>query len=163
MWRRILLSTLIIAPVGTALHFVYEWTGGNAVAGIFAPLNESTWEHLKLAFWPMLLLAPVQRRWYRNPPGWLPATAIRALSAPLLIIALFYGYVAILGTHHLPLDIGLFVLSVFGGEVLGHLVMERRCSRGVRAAALTAIVLMVAVFVAFSVRRPPGFLFAPPS
>lgn len=163
MWRRILLSTLVIAPIGTALHFAYEWTGRNAIAAILAPLNESTWEHLKLAFWPMLLFAPVQRRWYRNPPGWLPATAIRTISAPLLIIALFYGSVAILGTHHLPLDIGLFVLSVFGGEVLGHLVMERHFSRGARTAAVAAVVLMMAVFVAFSVRRPPGFLFSPPS
>ena len=160
MWRRILLSTLIIAPIGTALHFVYPWTGHNAFAGIFAPLNESTWEHLKLAFWPMLLLAPVQRRMYRHPPGWLPATAIRTISAPLLILALFHGYTAILGTHQLLLDIGVFVLSVFGGETLGHLVMERRFSRRARVAAGTAILLMAGSFVAFSLRAPPGVLFA---
>ena len=162
MWRRILLSTLIIAPIGTALHFVYQLTGGNAIAGIVAPLNESTWEHLKLAFWPMLLLAPVQRRMYGDPPGWLPATAVRTISAPLLIIVLFYGYTAILGTHQLVLDIGVFVLSVFGGETLGHLLMERRFSRRGRAVAGAAIVAMAAALVTFSYRPPPGVLFAPP-
>lgn len=160
MWRRILLSTLIIAPMGTALHFAYQWTGRNAFAGIFAPLNESTWEHLKLAFWPMLLLAPVQRRIYGNPPGWLPATAIRTIAAPLLIIVLFHGYTAILGTHLLLLDIGVFVLSVFGGETFGHLVMKRRFSRRARAVAGVAIVLMAGSFVAYSLRAPPGVLFA---
>ena len=162
MWRRILVSTLIVVPLGTALHFVYQWTGRNAIAGIFSPLNESTWEHLKLAFWPMLLLAPLHRRMYGDPPGWLPATAIRTISAPLLIIVLFHGYTAILGTHQLPLDIVVFMVSVFGGETLGHLVMERRFARGIRAAAAAAIMLMAGALVAFSLRRPPGVLFVPP-
>ena len=36
---------------GTLLHFVYEWFGGNVWAVIGA-VNESTWEHLKLLYFP---------------------------------------------------------------------------------------------------------------
>ena len=35
---------------GVLLHFLYEWTGYNYLVSIIAPVNESTWEHLKLLF-----------------------------------------------------------------------------------------------------------------
>jgi len=48
--------------VGSALHFVFDWTGGWRPAALFAAVNESIWEHLKLAFWPGLA-------WALVPPG----------------------------------------------------------------------------------------------
>ena len=47
---------IFIAIVGTLLHFVYDWSGQNPAVGIIAPVSESTWEHLKLLFFPFLLL-----------------------------------------------------------------------------------------------------------
>jgi hypothetical protein len=161
--RRALLSALVAIPLGVALHYVYDWTGEHPVAGVFAALNESTWEHLKLAFWPMLLLAPFHWWLYDRPAGWLPATAVRVVCAPLLIIALFYGYTAILGTHHLPLDLAVFALSVIGGEILGHVVMERRTPRWLDGLAGVVILLMIGAMVAFSFAPPDWFLFEPPA
>ena len=46
--------TLIL---GTLLHFLYEWTGYNYLVGFISPVNESTWEHLKLLFFPVLFLS----------------------------------------------------------------------------------------------------------
>lgn len=37
---------------GTLLHFVFEWSNGNKLAALFAPVNESVWEHMKLLFFP---------------------------------------------------------------------------------------------------------------
>ena len=161
--RRALFSALAVIPVGVALHYVYDWTGEHPVAGIFSALNESTWEHLKLAFWPMLVLAPFHWFLYDRPRGWLPATAVRVVTAPLLIIVLFYGYTAILGTHHLPLDLTVFALSVIGGELLGHRIMESRMPRWLHALAAVVILLMVVAMVTFSFSPPDWFLFEPPS
>ena len=44
---------------GTLLHFVYEWSGGNRVIAAFSAINESTWEHMKLLFFPALLFTAV--------------------------------------------------------------------------------------------------------
>ena len=46
---------VFVIIAGTLLHFVYHWTGQNRIVGLFSPVNESTWEHLKLLFTPMLL------------------------------------------------------------------------------------------------------------
>jgi len=40
--------------VGSLLHFVYKWSGSHPLVAIIAAVNESTWEHLKLGFWPLL-------------------------------------------------------------------------------------------------------------
>ena len=36
--------------LGTLLHFVFDWSGGNVAAALFSAVNESIWEHMKLLF-----------------------------------------------------------------------------------------------------------------
>ena len=45
--------------LGTLLHFLYHWTGENGFIATFSATNESVWEHLKLVFFPMLVLGIV--------------------------------------------------------------------------------------------------------
>ena len=43
-----IIGTFFIIIAGSLLHFVYEWTGYSDIMGLFTPVNESVWEHLKL-------------------------------------------------------------------------------------------------------------------
>ena len=52
---------LFVCAAGTALHFLYQWSGESVAAAPFAAVNESVWEHMKLLFWPMLLWAGAER------------------------------------------------------------------------------------------------------
>ncbi len=52
-----IISFIIASLLGVIFHFIYGWSGENAVAGLFFPVNESTWEHLKLIFFPILLVS----------------------------------------------------------------------------------------------------------
>ena len=46
---------IFVSIVGTLSHFLYDWLGKNLVVGIFCPVNESPWEHLKLLFFPFAI------------------------------------------------------------------------------------------------------------
>ena len=48
-------STIFVMILGTLLHFTYEWFGENLFIASFSAVNESTWKHLKLLFFPMLI------------------------------------------------------------------------------------------------------------
>ncbi len=48
-----------VSLAGTLLHFLYDRTKSN-LAALFSGINESTWEHMKLLFFPLLLFAIVQ-------------------------------------------------------------------------------------------------------
>ena len=51
----IIFSGIFVMILGTLLHFTYEWSGNNTFVAAFSAVNESTWEHLKLLFYPMFL------------------------------------------------------------------------------------------------------------
>lgn len=56
--RKIEITAFIAACIlGVLFHFVYDWTGKNPAAAAFFPVNESTWEHLKLVFFPIMILS----------------------------------------------------------------------------------------------------------
>lgn len=44
-----------ISALGTFLHFAYELSGKLFIVGLYCPVNESPWEHMKLIFTPSVL------------------------------------------------------------------------------------------------------------
>ena len=55
-----IIVAILIIIIGTLLHFTYEWSGENNFVASFSAVNESTWEHLKLVFFPMLILGIIE-------------------------------------------------------------------------------------------------------
>ena len=52
-----IIGIIFVLLTGTLAHFLYDWTGNNHIVGLFTPINESIWEHMKLLFFPMLIYA----------------------------------------------------------------------------------------------------------
>ena len=48
---------LFTSVLGTLSHFFYEWSGDSTFIGLVCPISESAWEHMKLLFFPALLLS----------------------------------------------------------------------------------------------------------
>lgn len=93
-----LISFLISSLLGTLFHFVYEWSGNNFFVGLFFPVNESTWEHLKLVFLPILLVSVSEYFIGRIQREDFPCIKLRsALLGMLVIVVLFYTYTGVLG------------------------------------------------------------------
>lgn len=55
-----IIGVFFVLAAGSLAHFLYDWTGSNAIAGLFVPVNESVWEHMKLLFFPMLLYCALE-------------------------------------------------------------------------------------------------------
>ncbi len=163
MKRRAFLSAVVVIAAGSLLHFAWEWSGRSALVAVFAATNESTWEHLKLAFWPALAITPIQRALYGPLPGWLPATAIRCILPSCMIVALFHGYTAVLDGHHLAADLAIFAVSILAGEFLGHAVLAHRFGLKVRTGATVLVVFATVLFSTLTFNPPDSFLFEAPS
>ena len=72
-----LISFLVISIVGTLLHFVYEWSNHNKIVSLFAAVNESTWEHIKIALTPMFLWGLYDGYVYGFSPNYFLAKSIK--------------------------------------------------------------------------------------
>ena len=60
IWLWQLVGFAFCSLAGTLLHFLYEWTGESIFASPFSGVNESTWEHMKLLYFPLLVFAVIQ-------------------------------------------------------------------------------------------------------
>lgn len=51
----IILSAAFAFGLASIFHFAYDWLGENLFAGLFFPINESVFEHLKLTLYPLAI------------------------------------------------------------------------------------------------------------
>lgn len=149
---------------GTIAHFVYEWTGGSFLAGLFFPVNESTWEHMKLIYFPMLLYGIFMNgRLKKEYPAVTSALSAGILLGTLLIPVIFYTYSGILGRNYLSLDIATFVLSI----LLAFFAVYRLTLSGSLVSCASWFVWLVVLielgFLLFSYMPPAIGLFQNPS
>lgn len=157
--RQILVGVPVLFVVGALFHFLYQFSGGALLVGLFAPVNESVWEHLKLVLWPMALwwvggYLWASRRWEIDAPAWFAATLAAVLTAQVTIVLLFYFYTGAFGVESLGADVLLFFLAVLLGQIVG----LRLYQRGSGVSALVPLALLAALLVLFAV-----FTLVPPN
>lgn len=118
---------VLIVISGSLLHFTYEASGEKWWVGIFSAMNESVWEHLKLAFWPAAAWTFIQHSLMpSSSPNFWPAKALALLLMPALIAVGYYAYAGALGRHLLMLDIILFCLAIAIGQLAAFAVQRSR-------------------------------------
>ena len=101
------------AVLGTLSHFFYQWSGENPLVAFFSPVNESTWEHMKLIFFPMLFFSLfISARMKEAAPSLSGALVLGNLLGTLSIPVLFYTYTGILGQNYMIADLTVFFAAV---------------------------------------------------
>ncbi len=109
LWQLVGFATSTL--FGTLLHFLYDWTGKSLWIAPFSGVNESTWEHMKLLFWPLLLFAIVESFFFRDRENFWCIKA-RGISLGLILIpVLFYTYNGVIGKSPDWINIAIFFLS----------------------------------------------------
>ena len=101
----------VVTLGGTILHFLYDWTGGCIWVAPFSGVNESTWEHMKLLFWPMLIFAPVQSFFFRERRDFWCIKLRGILLGIATIPVLFYTYNGVIAKSPDWINISIFFLS----------------------------------------------------
>ena len=147
-----LLKTQVIIIVisiilGTILHFTYNLSGENNFIGSFSAVNESVWEHLKLAFFPMLILGIIEYFFVKNiSNNYIEAKTIGIFLAISFIVVAFFTYTGILGVDILILDILIFIISIILGEAISYKLMKRENESNNKTKVLASIILIFLLF-----------------
>lgn len=157
----ILLNTLILGIAGSIFHSFYSLTGEKTFVGLFTPVNESIWEHLKILFFPLLiwwiiLFCFKKEYWDISLNTWVTAGTASLITAPLYLILLFYSYTGALGTESIIIDIILMVICFFLSLLTANHILKYL--RAPKWLAVTGLLISFAIFTAFIV-----FTFSPPS
>jgi hypothetical protein len=153
----------IATLLGTLLHFLHDWSGQSLWTAPFSGVNESTWEHMKLLYWPLLLFGIVQFFFFRGLPGfwWIKLTG--TLTGLLLIPVLFYTYNGAFGKSPDWLNITIFYVSAAGTFLLEWRLFQTKMATWSHSwLAFIGLLLAGSMFVLFTFSTPQLPLFCDP-
>ena len=155
---------IFTSVIGTLLHFLFDWTGGNGAVALFSAVNESIWEHLKLLLYPMILFALVEYfTWGRNLEAFWCIKLTGILTGIALIPVLYYTYTGILGVNADWLNIAIFFLTAGVVYRLETGLFQKAISCPLPSGLAVALLcLLTAVFTVFTFIPPHIPLFQDP-
>lgn len=120
MWN----SIIIISIIGTLAHFLYDLSNHNKVIGLFSAVNESTWEHVKIALTPTILWGLYDGFVYGSTPNYFPAKLISLLVITIIIPLIFYSQKLILKKDNVIINILSFYVAIFLAQYAFYQVIE---------------------------------------
>ena len=150
---------------GSALHFSFELSEFWTPLALFSSVTESTWEHLKMYFWPGLIYALIQYTYTRDIANnyWL-AKLISLIATPIGIIVSFYGYLSIAlpfyGTGFFVMDLMTMVVGLSCGSFCAYKLMVKPPIHSVsKNYVLSGYLILTSMFSMLTYFPPKIFLF----
>jgi hypothetical protein len=142
--------------LGSVLHFLFDWTKHNRLVAIFSAVNESYWEHIKIAIWPVFLLQIVlfSLGGYQN-SSFVPAATIALYSIPVSMVGLVFLYKSVTKRNILWLDISIFFVCIAIAQSIFALILEQ-LSPTAGTLVLSSLFLsgLIIAFLLFTLRPP---------
>ena len=159
IWEIIGLFFIII--IGSLFHFLFELSNYNLLVAAFAAVNESVWEHLKLAFFPLLIFSLIEYKFIKElTRNFIIAKTVAGYLMSVIIVIIFYAYTAILGDNLLIFDVLTFIIAVFIGQIISYkiLILPEKSKNSIIISWI-AIIMLVIIFVVFTYYPPELQLF----
>lgn len=156
-------GSMFIIILGTLSHFFYDWSGESKILGIFVPVNESVWEHVKLALFPSLLLFFIRLFFLKDNKNFIIATFFSVLTMVVLIPSLFYLCIFIVGKDQLILNILNFIVSVITGEYIFYIIMKKfPLNKTYKVISVLGLILILSMYFTFTLFPPKISIFEDP-
>ena len=145
------------------MHFLYEWLGDALWIAPFSGVNESTWEHMKLFFWPMLVFAIVESFFFKERKAFWCIKLRGILLGLTAIPVLFYTYNGVIGKSPDWINIAIFFISAAIAYLYETNLFNKdtvKCKYP--KLAVSALCVIALLFVIFTFRTPEIGIFKDP-
>ncbi len=148
---------------GTLLHYLYDWTGGSVLVAPFSGVNESTWEHMKLFFWPAFVFAVIESFFFRDREDFWCVKLRGILLGLIMIPVLFYTYNGTVGRSPDWLNIAIFFIAAAIAFVYETRSFNKEnTTRCAPRLAFVILCIIAVIFVVFTFATPTLQIFKDP-
>ena len=131
-----------------------------ALVGIFSNVNESTWEHMKLLFFPTLIFAIIQSFFFKERKDYWYIKLKGTIFGLVLIPAIFYLFNGIVGKSNDVINIMIFVISVLATYMYeARLFKEENPIYMINRNGLIAFLVVAILFAIFTFITPELGIF----
>lgn len=151
------------AVLGTLFHFLYDWTGFILFAP-FSAVNESTWEHMKLLFFPSFIFAIIQSVFFlKDYPLFWRIKLIGIMVGLLIIPTLFYTYNGAIGKSPDWFNISIFFIALIAEYFFEYRQLKSEKTKSpLLIFSIVSLAIITFLFIIFSFYPPNLPLFTPP-
>ncbi len=148
---------------GTLLHFLYDWTNESVLIAPFSGVNESTWEHMKLLFFPLFIFALIQSRFFKEYESYWCVKLAGITTGLIMIPVLFYIYNGVFGKSPDWVNIAIFFISVAAAFIVEAWLFKKDSLRCILPWFAFGLICLIGVmFVLFTFKTPQIPLFQDP-
>lgn len=151
----------VISIIGTILHFTYELSNGNLIVATFSAVNESVWEHLKIAVMPVFIWTIVELFLLKYRPDnlWI-ALLSKIITNMVLIVVLFYASLLITKAHNTVISILIFYFSILIGQIIGIKVINmKKVNVNIEEISKYVVIIIFLLFIFFTFLPPKASIF----
>lgn len=158
-----LIGFLFILTLGVLAHFFFDWSRHQKIFALLTAVNESTWEHIKLALGPSFLWMVIEAHLVELNNNFLLSQLVSLLAIIIFIPACYYSYYIIFKRSILVLNIIGFSFSIALGQAFSYLVYNygNVSPLGCYFSFLGVIAIFIA-YLTFTYYPPKNFLFKDP-
>ena len=145
--KNVILLVALMCIVGACMHFVCdvipEGNLRNILANIF-PANETSWEHMKMIWFPFLVAGIVVSIKYKR-KGYFGGFVVCGVLAMIIQIGLFTFYESFTKTSVLTLDIIFYMGDMILSALLTLVLSECKWAKAVIAWGIVAVIITVLI------------------
>ena len=156
LFRYEVFGFIFVGIFGTLSHFLFEWFNESVFIGLFCPVNESVWEHLKLLFFPYFVWTVTEYFFLKEQRNYFFSKIIGVIAGSVFIVTFFYTYSGVTGNVSTFADILSFFVGVAIAFIISYEFM-RNGKSGSRLQENVSLGLFIFISVVFFI-----FTFAPP-
>lgn len=163
MFYVFLIGFIFISIVGTLLHFTYELSNHNKYVALFSAVNESTWEHIKIALTPYFVWSLVDLYLYGNLNNYFFAKLVGVLSIVIIIPIIFYTYQIFTKKPILFVDIITFYVAIFLGQYFSYLSLNMNdVPHFIIYLSIILLTIIFGIYITATIMPIKNFLFKDP-
>lgn len=136
--------------VGTLMHFFYERTNENVIIGLFCPVNESPFEHLKLLFFPYLIWTLIEVcKLSQDKFNVYFAKLVGIISGMFFTLAVFYINDGMFGQDFDFVNIASFFIGILAAYIIGYNIIKSSKGKGLINGISFALLIIIAILFIF--------------
>ena len=155
-----IVGVLVVFLLSFPLHFLYDFFP-NFLTSIFAPVNESIWEHMKIIFTAYLLYGGVEYLIFREKTKWnnfLLQLFIVPFLGIMIYLSIYLPLFNIFG-ENMIISIVLLFIVVAIEEVIGYYILSMEEIKKQRIIGIAGIIAMYVIFTYLTYSPLKNYLF----
>lgn len=159
-----ILLFVVTTLIGVFYHYLFAICNNNPFVGIFTPVNESIFEHLKLLFFPFILVSVldifINKKTFKN----IMPYRIFNITLSIIILPMLYYFLQSIGIKSAFINIFLYVILIAAVCFLSYEDEKKQLipNKNIIIISLLIFLLLFALFIIMTFNPPKVELFKDP-